>query len=247
VRQYKLYIFDLDGTLYRGETPLPGAIETLLELEKRGSNITFFTNNSSRTQKFFADKISNMGYPCKPEQVMTSALLAAKKVASLTDSAFVVGEEGIYEALSEHGIRTDSPNSNAVVCGIDRNFTYEKLSDALQVLLKPESHFIATNADKTYPLEGGKLIPGAGSLVASLEAASGRTATVCGKPNPDGIFAILEQYNVAPSDTLVVGDRIDTDILSGQCAKCDVHLVLTGVTLTAPEGISASTDITSLV
>lgn len=245
---YQLYVFDLDGTLYRGSEPIPGAAQTVQELQDRGALVRYFTNNSSKRRDQFVEVLTTMGFPATVHQVMTSASVTAKYLGDDVATAYVVGEEGIRHELDEVGIQlVDAEECDAVVSGIDRSFTFDKMNGALQHLLKPGVKFIATNGDLTYPVENGGLIPGAGSILASLEACSGRKAFVCGKPNPLGLQQLLAETGVHPSQCLVIGDRYDTDIVVGQRAGCSVHLVLSGVTSEPIQGISTSVDVCSLV
>jgi 4-nitrophenyl phosphatase len=135
---------------------------------------------------------------------------------------------------------------DAVVCGICRSFTYALLDASLQQLLSGAG-FIATNPDATYPLEGGRLQPGAGSLVAALKTCAGRAPTVAGKPAPRMVEMALRTLGVRPQRALVVGDRPDTDLAAGQAAGCDAVLVLTGVTRNAPTDQSAIEDLRGLL
>lgn len=232
MRSYPLYIFDLDGTLFRGKEPIPYAVETVNLLAARGSMIRYVSNNSSQSRASFAEKLSNMGYPAVPESVVSSALGAAKLAASQgVRSVFVVGEQGLVETLSESGIVAVSSmqQAEAVVVGICWDFTYAWLNDALQQLIGG-ARLIATNRDATYPIEHGQVKPGAGSIVAAIEACSGKSAQSVGKPDPFLIQMILDETGIAPKDTLVVGDRYETDVVSGEAAGCDTLLVLSGVT-----------------
>lgn len=246
MRRYPLYIFDLDGTLFRGDEPLPGAVDTVADLLASGSQVRYLTNNSTQVRATYTEKLDKMGFEVRPEWVYSSALGAANLLRGQVAEAFVIGEQGILHALAEAGIRV-GPRPEAVVVGMCRHFDYGLLNEALQYLLDPEVRFLATNRDATYPLEGGRLVPGAGSIVAAIATASGREPEVVGKPSPFLIEWILHDSGVASADSLVVGDRLDTDIEAGIRAGCPVHLVLSGVTSDAPSGISASSDLRALV
>lgn len=247
MKAYKLVIFDLDGTLYRGSEPLKGALETVQTLTERGVKVAYLTNNSSLPIDTYLVKLGGMGFPVVRKQVLTSALLAGEKLCGHVTSAFIIGETGLVEALAAKGVRRQDERAEAVVCGLDKKFTYAKLDSALQLLRNPNVRFVATNTDATYPMERGAVIPGAGSIVAAVATASGRTPELCGKPDPFGIQTFLRRFDAAPSETLVVGDRFETDIQAGIAAGCDVHMVLSGVTEHAPAGISHSRDLTALV
>lgn len=249
MKRYPLYIFDLDGTLFRGNDPVPGAAEALARLRAEGSGIRYLTNNSTKTRAAFIEKLSGMGFEAHPSEVFTSALGAGEKLRGAVSSAFVVGELGLFAALREAGLRTSESVEpvDALVVGLCRHFDYRMLNDALQAGLDPSVRFVATNRDATYPMEGGRLIPGAGSIVAAVASCLGREPEVVGKPEPFLIEWILREAGIASADALVVGDRVDTDLEAGRRAGCPVHLVLTGVTGSAPEGVSWSEDVAALV
>jgi 4-nitrophenyl phosphatase len=238
-------LFDLDGTLYRGETVIPHAVETVRELVQLGVRVGYVTNNSTKTRVQFAQKLQALGFPAEPEQTFGTAYGVARYARSIgVRSVYAVGEEGLVDTLTEHGIHVcdGADRVDAVIVGLDREFHYRRLRAAMAHILAG-AQYVATNADTTYPLEGGQLIPGAGSIVAAVTAASGVTPHVIGKPNPDLINLAMQSLGVKPARTLVVGDRMDTDIEAGQRAGCPVHLVLTGVTPTAIPGIPSSDDV----
>jgi 4-nitrophenyl phosphatase len=259
VRPYRLYILDLDGTLFRGNKAIPGAIETVAELRRRGAGIAFLTNNSSQTRASYVGKLSEMGFDVTYQEIYSSATSAAVYlVENGFRNVFVVGEAGLVETLRESNIEVTNadPTGNvhsvpesgaeAVVAGICRHFTYDLLNGALQQCLSG-AKLIATNTDATYPVEDGKLIPGAGSIVAAIQTCSGLTPTVIGKPNPYLVELILRDTGIPPAETLCVGDRVDTDLWAGERAGTATHLVLTGVSKQAPEGQSFSIDLRGLL
>jgi 4-nitrophenyl phosphatase len=144
-------------------------------------------------------------------------------------------------------VRVSVIDPRAVVVGLFRTFDYEVMSRAMQYLVDPGVRFLATNRDATFPLERGRLVPGAGAIVASLVVCSGREPELVGKPSPYSIEWILREARVQPGDALVVGDRVETDIVAGQRAGCPVHLVLTGVATSAPEGVPWSADLAGVL
>jgi len=250
--KHRLVIFDLDGTLYRGDQPTPGAVDTVATLREQGVLIRFLTNNSSKTRADLTAKLVDLGFEATEEEVFSSAIGTAALLKERVRWSFVVGETGIREALSVEGIQVVEAGEvasgpGAVVVGIDRGFTYEKMNHALQFLRDPATRFIATNTDATYPLEDGHIIPGAGSIVAGIATCAGRSPEVVGKPNPFLIEFILHQALVTPRDSLVVGDRMETDIDAGFAAGCDTHLVLCGVTAEPPLGQSSSADLRGIL
>ncbi len=259
----RLYIFDLDGTLYRGNEPIPFAVETVQQLVRTGAQVAYLTNNSTQTRLHFTEKLQKMGFPVQANQVHSSATGTAAWLESQNvSSSFVVGMPGLVATLEDRGIRVvnELPSlqdlnlnqkeppvqAESVVVGLCQVFTYALLDGALQQLLGG-AKFVATNTDATFPLEGGKLVPGAGSLVASVQTVSGMEPFVVGKPNPTMIEQIIREAGVSKDETVVVGDRYETDIVSGLRAGCATHMVLTGITSAAPEGQRFSPDLRGLL
>ncbi len=258
MRRYPLYIFDLDGTLYRGESVLPYAVETVSTLKSQGSLIRYLTNNSGQTRQFFLERLLRMGYPAELNEILSTATGAAIHLESIgAERTFVVGEPGLVQTLRTEGlsvvnaqpdgtVQPDGGESDSVVVGICRSFTYELMRGAMQRIRQGQP-FVATNTDSSYPLEGGTLIPGAGSIVAGIRTCSETEPFVVGKPNPFLVELILVETGVPASEALVVGDRVDTDLLCGELAGCPTHLVLTGVTEVPPVGQAFSQDLRGLI
>jgi 4-nitrophenyl phosphatase len=236
--RFPLYILDLDGTVSRGEEPIPGVPEAIGRLRDSGARVRFVTNNSSMTRWAIAVKLRRMGIDAVPEDCYGTAHVVAMLAAERGwRKVFMIGETGLQETLrtkvSDVQINA-ADNPDAVVVGICRKLTYEWLNQGLQGLLSG-AEFVATNRDATFPIEGGRVAPGAGAIVAALEAASGRPPVVLGKPEPTLIQLVLRDANLSPGEALIVGDRMDTDILAAARAGCPGYLVLSGVTQTAPE------------
>jgi glycerol 3-phosphatase-2 len=231
VDRYEGFILDLDGVVYRGDHPIPGAADAIDALRERGRRIVFLTNNSARTPAQVAEKLAGMGIRSDPDEVVTSAQAAAALVANLVSApatAFVVGEEGVRRALADAGVnvvdgRTD--HADVVVVGWDRSADYEKLRMA-SVLVQRGARLVATNADTSYPAPGGELWPGAGALLAAVETATGATAEVAGKPHRPLFEEAVRRAGTERA--LVVGDRIETDVEGAVRAGLDVALVLSG-------------------
>ncbi len=234
--QYKAYIFDLDGTLFRGEEVIPEAVQTVQELHRRGAIIRYLTNNASRTRQFFVEKLRGMGYPADIEEIYTSGLGTAKYLQHEgLRRVFVVGELGLKDTFTDHGLEVCDESVDAVVVSLCRHFNYDLMNEAMQ-RIRGGARFIATNPDTTYPVENHQLIPGSGSIVAAVQACSETVPFVVGKPNPFLVELVLEESGLEKEEALVVGDRFDTDIESGRRAGCPTFLVLTGVTKEPPEG-----------
>lgn len=230
VDRYRAFLLDLDGVVYRGQEAVPGAAEAVAGLRDAGRRVVFITNNSARTPEQVADRLDGLGVAARPEEVVTSAQATATLVAREDGerTAFVIGEEGVRHALRDAGIEVldGVPRSAGfVVVGWDRAVDYEKLRVAT-VLVGRGARLVATNEDASYPAPGGELWPGAGSLLAAVETASGVRATVVGKPHRALFDAAVERAGT--DRVLVVGDRIETDVAGAVAAGLDAALVLTG-------------------
>ena len=236
-----VYIFDLDGVLYLGDTAIPYAADAVRRLQDAGKQIYFLTNNSGKTRAEYRKKLADVNGLDVPESaIFTSAYATAlylKQRGAAGRSVFVIGEPGLAAELSASGglIPMTEPDSaevhdiDYVVVGIDRQFTYDKLRFAHAAITRGHAQFIATNRDATFPMEAGE-IPGGGSLVASLATATGREPVTIGKPETHAYEAILDAAGVTAADSVMVGDRLDTDIAVGRRAGAGTVLVLTGVT-----------------
>jgi glycerol-1-phosphatase len=227
---YDALLFDLDGVLYRGDEPVPGAQETMRALREAGATMVFLTNNSSRTPEQVSAKLTAMGMRSAPAEVVTSATATADLLAVRGGgSAFVMGGDGVVGALEDAGLRVLDGEPEAVdlvVVGIDDDLTYARLRTAC-VLVHRGASFVATNADPTFPAPGGELWPGAGALVAAIATATGVDAEVVGKPHAPLFQAALRR--AGGLNPLVIGDRLDTDIAGAAALGWDSLLVLTGV------------------
>lgn len=232
MEEVKLLIFDLDGVIYRGNSLLPGARETIETLRKRGKLLAFLTNNSTQTRLQYQRKLSRMGIKVSVKEIFTSAWGTALFLREKGFSkALVIGENGLRKELSRAGIKVvSSPDEevDCVVVGLDRRFNYKKLCYAFQAV-KKGAMFIATNKDYTFPLED-RIVPGGGSIVASLQWALNMEPLLIGKPSTFLLEMILSFYGVDKSQAVMVGDRLDTDIEMGKRAGMKTILVLTGVT-----------------
>ncbi|MDI6828864.1 MAG: phosphoglycolate/pyridoxal phosphate family phosphatase [Armatimonadota bacterium] len=231
----RTFIFDLDGVIYRGEQLLPGVAETIETLRRFGHQVLFFTNNSTKTRAQYVAKLERMGIQANEEQIMTSGYATAlyfRENGAQGESVYLIGEPGLRQVLVEAGMRIveDIPKEKAdyVVVGWDRGFNYEKITKALWAI-RSGAEFIATNRDVTYPLEGGQVVPGGGAMVAAVEAAAGVNPKVIGKPETFAMRKLFEVAGASIEDGVIVGDRIDTDILVGKRLCITTILVLTGV------------------
>ncbi|TMN21260.1 TIGR01457 family HAD-type hydrolase [Lentibacillus cibarius] len=230
MNEYKGYMIDLDGTMYKGDEPIPYAVEFVDKLTANGLPYLFLTNNSSKTQVQVSAKLQKMGIHSTPEQVFTTSMAAAKYINQQQSKArcYVIGEEGLVDALEKEGHQITKTNCDFVVIGMDRKLTYEKLAEAcLQVW--NGAAFISTNADVAIPTERG-LEPGNGALTSVISVSTGKRPIFIGKPEPIIMNQALDALGTAKEATLMVGDNYDTDILAGINAGIDTLMVCTGVT-----------------
>jgi HAD superfamily hydrolase (TIGR01450 family) len=225
--RYAGVVVDLDGVCYRGSEPIAGSPEAVARLRRAGIGVAFATNNATRTPDEAAAKLTSLGFDATPDQVATSALAAADMIAPGT-RCLVIGADGLRAALRARGcVLVDDPaQAQAVVTGLDRDINYDKLTRATRALLAG-ARFVASNADSTFPDVDG-ISPGAGTIMAALEMASGVTAEQAGKPHP----ALFETAAARLPDgpVLMIGDRVETDIAGAAALGWDTALVLTGVT-----------------
>ncbi len=233
-RALNTLIFDLDGVIWRGDAPIKGASDSLARWRAAGLRCLFATNNSSRPQSFYAEKLGAMGIDAAPADIVTSSGATALYLSRHLPhgfSVYVVGETGIALALQEIGAKLvdeKAERADCVVAGIDREFNYAKLRAAQHFLLGG-AQFVATNRDATFPIEGG-VLPGAGSIVAAIATASGHEPLSMGKPEPAMLLEILETYHLKPEQAAMIGDRLDTDIACANRAGIGALFVATGVT-----------------
>lgn len=221
---------DLDGVLYRGDEPIPGAADAVARLRDAGVSFLFCTNNSRSTVAQYVDKLAAMGVPATSEEIVTSAVVTAEVLGQrglAGESVLVVGGEGIRQALADAGLRVGGDEPGAVVVGWDPSFTYDTMRTAARAVMNGAT-LIATNGDATFPAPDG-LWPGAGSILASIETASGRRAEVMGKPHQPMMDVAAERLAGARR-IAVVGDRPDSDLAGGVARGWTTILVLTGVT-----------------
>ena len=226
------FLFDMDGVLYRGDQPLPGARELLDYLRVRGLPHLFLTNNASRTPEQVAAKLRGMGMRATAEQVLTSAEVAVEdlsRTARAEDRVLVVGGAGIRLALAQSplSIAERYEEATIVLVGLDLACTYERLAQAA-LAVQRGARFIGTNGDRSYPTERG-LEPGAGALLAAIEATTGVRPHLYGKPERAMFDAAIARIRIEPQHVVMVGDRHETDIVGGARAGCITVAVASGV------------------
>jgi len=228
--RYDGFLFDLDGVLYRGAEPIEGALEAVRAVRAAQRAVVFMTNNATRTPDEVAAFLRELGFEASPAETVTSATATAAMLSERAGAgAFVIGERGLREALTSAGIELldgDPEHADLVVVGLDRQLTYAKLKRAV-LLVRRGADLVASNPDRTFPQTDG-LWPGAGSLLAAVQAATDATPTIVGKPHPP-LFESAREH-AAARKPFVVGDRLDTDIAGANRLGWDSLLVLTGVT-----------------
>jgi 4-nitrophenyl phosphatase len=231
LRAIKHLIVDMDGVLYRGDELISGTAEFITFLRREGIAFVLATNNSTKTPRQFVDKLAGMGVAIAPDEVLTSALATAGHLAEIArpgTRVFMVGQDGLRAALKDKGFDLVEAGAEYVVAGMDFTICYERLARAT-LQIRAGARFIGTNPDKTFPSERG-IVPGAGSLLAFLEAATGVAPEVIGKPGTAMMAQALARMNARPEATAVLGDRLETDILAGRRAGLATLLVLSGIT-----------------
>lgn len=213
----KAVAVDLDGVVYVGKRAVPGAADAVEGIRNLGLRVLFVTNNSSRTRLDIASELTAMGIKTGEDDVLSSGYAAARLLRRLrrgtSDRTLVLGTEGLRTEIRLLGTRVvDEVRSDFLVVGLDPGFTYAGLSTGLEAILRGAT-FIACNRDASYPADGGRLLPGCGSLVAALECASGHTPRfVAGKPDPGLLGMVAEKAACQPNQILMVGDSLASDI-----------------------------------
>lgn len=227
------WLFDLDGTVYRGDALIPGAADAILSLREAGRRVAFLSNKPLQTRADYAGKLTALGIPTRAEDVITATLVLARHLHALDPGApvFVIGEPPLIAELAAHGfeVRRDH-HVRWVVIAFDRTFDYAKLNTALQAVRRSGARLIATNPDRTCPTEDGE-IPDCAGMIAAVEAVTTRVVDiVVGKPSPIILDVALAALDVPATDCVIVGDRIETDIVMGKHRGLATVLVLSGVT-----------------
>ncbi|WP_216831036.1 TIGR01457 family HAD-type hydrolase [Alkalihalobacterium elongatum] len=231
MKNYKGFLIDLDGTVYRGKERIEEAVDWINRIHQSGLPYLFVTNNSSKTPEQVSHTLNQMGVQSTSDHVFTTSLATANYIAEINKASkvFMIGEVGLQEALQSKGLEiTAEQEADVVVMGIDRAITYEKLAQACLHVRKGAT-FISTNGDKAIPTERG-LLPGNGSLTSVVAVSTGVTPTFIGKPESIIIEQALQQLGTSKEETLMIGDNYDTDIMAGIKAGIDTLIVHTGVT-----------------
>ena len=220
----------MDGVIYHGNSILPGVLEFINWLIVSEKRFLFLTNSSERSPRELSAKLRRMNIEVDESHFYTSALATADFLATQTpgSSAYVIGEAGLLNALYERGITMNDINPDYVVVGEAQSYNYENILKAVR-LINSGAHLIGTNSDLTGPTDGGLMIPACRALVAPIELATGKQAYFIGKPNPLIMRTGRKMLGLDSKDIAIIGDRMDTDIVSGIESGIDTVLVLSGV------------------
>jgi NagD protein len=226
---YENYLMDMDGVLVHEDQPIPGADRFLDHLRQAGRRYLILTNNSIYTRRDLSARLRRIGLDVPTESLWTSALATAKFLAEQRPggTAFAIGEAGLTTALHDAGYTLTSTDPDYVVLGETRTYSFERIANAVS-LIRGGARFIATNPDPTGPSPSGPL-PATGSVAALVSAATGIAPYYVGKPNPLMMRSALRAIEAHSETTVMIGDRMDTDIVAGLEAGLDTVLVLTGI------------------
>jgi HAD superfamily hydrolase (TIGR01457 family) len=248
MRDYSAFLIDLDGVVYRGNMLCRGAREFVEWLEAHRKKYLFLTNSSAASQSQVRAKLVELGIDAAPGRVLGAGEAAVRHLARRLPggNTYLVGEPSMRALLLEHGLRVAGDGDvrvDAVLCCLDRAFDYDKLAAAVRAV-RAGAVFLAANRDPLLPVAGG-VLPGCGALVAAIEAASGVTAEVVGKPQPLLFAEAMAVLGAVPEDTLMIGDNLGIDVLGGRRAGADAALVLSGISTAAdvPQAPAAPTHV----
>jgi HAD superfamily hydrolase (TIGR01457 family) len=231
LRSCELFVLDMDGTLYLGDTVPPGAREFVRCLAETGRRYVYLTNNSSRSANDYVNRLRRLGFPCEREDVFTSGEASALYLQKNHPGAsvYAVGTRALLEELAAQGVRLTEETPDVVLAGFDTELTYAKLQKAVSYL-RHGAAFLAANPDFVCPVDGGEVLPDCGSLCALLTAATGRKPVFIGKPERRMVDIISKKFGVPNERICCVGDRLYTDIAVAVNAGAVSALVLSGET-----------------
>jgi NagD protein len=224
------FLIDMDGVLISGSEPIPGADAFIGRLREEGREFLVLTNNPIYTPRDLAHRLQREGLEVPADRIFTSAMATARFLENQrpNGTAFVVGESGLTEAIHQVGYIITEIDPDYVVLGETKNYNFGQITKAIRLVVGG-ARFIATNPDSSGPGDGG-LVPACGAMAALIEEASGVSPFFVGKPNPLMMRSALNYLDIHSEDTVMIGDRMDTDIVAGVESGMETVLVLTGVT-----------------
>lgn len=228
----RLFLLDMDGTLYLGDEVFPGAVDFICTLERTGRRYIYLTNNSSRAGFDYVNRLRSLGFPCEEENVFTAGMATGMYLRKNHpgERVFLLGTPAFERELKSYGVELSCKEDVSVVCaGFDTTLTYEKLDRAVHFLRRGAA-FVAANPDWVCPMPAGEVLPDCGSICALLTAASGVKPFFIGKPNRSMVDIISEMTGVPNSQICCVGDRLYTDIAVAVNAGAQSVLVMSGET-----------------
>ncbi|MBP8998101.1 MAG: HAD-IIA family hydrolase [Anaerolineaceae bacterium] len=226
----KALILDMDGVLWRESEPIGNLARVFSWINSHHLDYILATNNATKTPQKYQEKLAGFGVEIPLEKIINSAMAVAyllKQRFPDGGGVYIIGENGLTEALEQAGFFSSEDDCIAVVASMDRGINFEKLKKAT-LLIRNGVPFYATNPDRTFPTPEG-LIPGAGAIIGSLEISTDVTPIIAGKPNPTLYEFALKRLGTSPVETLVIGDRLETDIQGAQGLGCRTGLVLSGI------------------
>jgi len=226
----KSFLIDMDGVLVWGKKKVPGADTFIQTLREKNRKFLILTNNSIYTPIDLAHRLQISGIEVSENEIYTSAMATANfmKTQKAGGNAFVIGESGLNLAIHEAGFILTPEKADFVVLGETFDYNFRQVTKAIRLIMEG-AHFLATNPDPTGPSEEG-IVPACGAMASLIEKASGKSPFFCGKPNPFMIRSALNHLGVHSENTIMIGDRMDTDIISGLQSGMETILVLSGLT-----------------
>ena len=229
LKKTKLFVLDMDGTFYLGEHVLDGALDFISSVKKAGKDFIFFTNNSSKSQQAYIEKLGKLGIQIKKDQMMTSSHVIVKYLKEHYEgkSIYVLGTQSLIQEFQYFDMNLTEEDPDIVVLGFDTTLTYEKLSKACHYIRNGCTYF-GINPDWNCPMEGGTFIPDCGSMAKLIEASTGRFPEFFGKPSKHTLDYIIQETGYEPDEIAIVGDRLYTDIAVADQSDVMSILVLSG-------------------
>lgn len=228
LKDISCFLLDMDGTVYLGSEILPGSLDFLRYIKQTGRDLLFLTNNSSRSARYYAQKLTKMGWPTITDEILTSGMATAAYISAEKSQArvYLVGTPDLAEEFSRWNLVLTNHAPDYVVLGFDTTLTYEKLQTACH-LISQGVPYIATHPDINCPTETG-YIPDCGSMIALIRESTGKLPKVIGKPNREMVEAVFARKQYTPDKIAMIGDRLYTDIATAHNAGVTGILVLSG-------------------